>query len=92
MKRLLAIATNASLLWTGAPRPRPPTDDSPVRCPACCSSQIHVHRRGYSVFIGVFGMNKIKIICLKCGRVFAPPRPKHQPMSPRPWVTTLIRR
>jgi DNA-directed RNA polymerase subunit RPC12/RpoP len=44
--------------------------DAPRQCPRCGSTQIHAGRRGFSFLLGIFGMNRIILTCLKCGHRF----------------------
>lgn len=46
--------------------------DDKVTCPKCGSSQIHAEKRGWSVWSGFIGANKIYLTCLKCGHKFEP--------------------
>lgn len=57
--------------------PPPPPDDTPIRCPRCGSSSIHAHRRGFTFWQGIIGMNKILTTCLRCGLRFAPYKEFH---------------
>ena len=53
---------------------QPGYDDTQIRCPSCASTQVHAEKRGFSLAVGVIGMNKIKLTCLKCGCQFDTPK------------------
>ena len=44
----------------------------PVCCPRCGSTQFHSDKRGWSIFTGLLGSNKIVMTCLKCGHKWTP--------------------
>jgi hypothetical protein len=48
------------------------TVESPIRCPACMSAQIHAAPRGWSLWSGFIGSGSTVLTCLKCGRRFRP--------------------
>jgi len=46
--------------------------DDKVTCPKCNSTQVHAEKRGWSIWTGMIGANKIVLTCLKCNHKFEP--------------------
>lgn len=62
-------------------------EERPIRCPRCNSTQLSANKKGFGLgkaavgglllgpiglLGGLLGSSKVRITCLKCGRVFSP--------------------
>jgi hypothetical protein len=61
------------------------SEDSPIRCVSCRSTQLHAEKRGFKLGVagalffwpaGFIGQSKIWVTCLKCGERFRPGDPR----------------
>lgn len=44
------------------------SDEAPIRCLSCGSTQVHAEKRGWTAATGLLGSSNIRITCLKCGK------------------------
>jgi len=44
------------------------SDEAPIRCLSCGSTQVHAEKRGWNIATGWLGSSNIKVTCLKCGK------------------------